>query len=65
MDADPAAHAREKRAALQLSWRILTVLAPPRACQGDTGGPLANTIMADIGAAGPNGVAMGWGPEGP
>lgn len=39
--------------------------APTMEYQGDTGGPLANTIMADIGAAGPNGVAMGWGPEGP
>lgn len=33
--------------------------------QGDTGGDLATEIMSDIGSKGPNGVALGWGPEGP
>lgn len=30
---------------------------------GDDGGPLAATVMADVEAAGPQGAAMGWGPE--
>lgn len=37
----------------------------PATNQGNDGGSLAEQIMSDISAKGPNGVAMGWGPEVP